>query len=63
MHEHSDCKHELKHCQKCEVVFCDLCKVEWARKYPTLQFYGGSTSIPCVANTTISNMPVHTVHT
>jgi hypothetical protein len=33
MHEHAEpqtCKHELKHCKKCDVVYCEKCKKEWS---------------------------------
>lgn len=32
MHEHikpKQCKHELKHCAHCDVVYCEKCKKEW----------------------------------
>lgn len=31
MHEH--CEHELKHCEKCNVVYCEKCGEEWG-KFP-----------------------------
>ena len=29
MREHNDCKHELKYCEHCDVVYCKTCKKEW----------------------------------
>lgn len=34
MHEHTkpkECKHELKHCTHCDVVYCEKCKREWGK--------------------------------
>lgn len=29
MHEHNECEHDLKHCRKCDVIYCVKCKREW----------------------------------
>lgn len=50
MHEHSrDCKHELKFCEHCNVVYCVKCKTEWKppctlNHYPYYNVWG---TIPC----------------
>jgi hypothetical protein len=31
MHEHCECKHELKHCPVCDVVYCTKCGKEWGK--------------------------------
>lgn len=31
MHEHI-CKHELKHCPVCDVVYCEKCGREWGKE-------------------------------
>lgn len=34
MHEHKklkECKHELKHCTHCDVVYCSKCQREWGK--------------------------------
>lgn len=33
MHEHKECKHELKYCKKCDMVYCEKCKKEWSPNY------------------------------
>lgn len=38
MHEHPSpkiCKHELQYCEKCDTVYCELCKKEWVKKPDT----------------------------
>jgi hypothetical protein len=37
MHDHpvpETCEHELKHCKKCDVVYCEKCKGEWVKRPP-----------------------------
>lgn len=37
MHNHEKpkaCKHELKHCDHCDVVYCEKCKKEWGQDKP-----------------------------
>jgi hypothetical protein len=29
MHEHGECKHDLKYCPICDVVYCAKCDKEW----------------------------------
>ena len=29
MHEHKQCKHNLKYCSICDIVYCEDCKKEW----------------------------------
>ena len=29
MHEHYGCRHELKHCEICDVIYCEKCGKEW----------------------------------
>lgn len=44
MHEHEECEHKnLKHCSKCDVVYCEDCKKEWIKQFVTI--YGSSTTI------------------
>jgi hypothetical protein len=31
MHEHNDCKHVLKYCKHCDVVYCEKCGSEWRK--------------------------------
>ncbi len=33
MHEHVDlsCDHVLKFCKKCDIVYCEKCRLEWKR--------------------------------
>ena len=59
MHNHDKCKHELKYCDKCDVVYCEKCKKEWGRDNginipytPTVPIY------PYVPN--VPNYPVWT---
>jgi hypothetical protein len=33
-HDHTECAHDIKHCFKCDVVFCVACSKEW-RQVPT----------------------------
>lgn len=45
--DHGDCDHELKHCSKCDVVYCDKCSEEWPKYkyqphypvYPSYPYY------------------------
>jgi len=33
-HNHeSHCKHEMAHCEVCDIAYCKLCQKEWGRKY------------------------------
>ena len=48
MHNHDCCTHsELKHCEKCDVVYCSKCSKEWGSSIwiPNVTFTndGGST--------------------
>ena len=42
MHEHNDCKHDLKHCAKCNVAYCAKCGKEWGERqhyYPQRPYW------------------------
>lgn len=52
MHEHDGCKHKLKYCEHCDVVYCGKCKREWGKEntvyvpqpyYPWTSTYGNDT--------------------
>lgn len=48
MHEHKECEHpKLKHCAKCDVVYCNSCKKEWQRNLSWTYTNCGTTTIPC----------------
>jgi len=32
MHDHTSCEHKLKFCEKCDMVFCEVCKEEWKKE-------------------------------
>ena len=36
MHNHDKCKHELKYCDICDVVYCEKCKKEWHKNTLTI---------------------------
>jgi hypothetical protein len=50
MHNHEECNHELKHCSKCDVVFCEKCKKEWKVYSPSSQTWGSSGVAFCLTN-------------
>lgn len=31
MHEHVNCHHNFKYCSKCDVVFCNSCRLQWEK--------------------------------
>jgi len=34
-HEHKECSHKLRHCEKCDVIYCASCGKEWGgHKHP-----------------------------
>lgn len=35
-HHHCGCKHNLKHCEHCDVVYCTKCHKEWSSNWCTL---------------------------
>jgi hypothetical protein len=41
-HKHCHCKHELKHCDHCDVVYCTKCDKEWMQ-HPYSYNIGGWT--------------------
>jgi len=43
-HSHCGCKHNLRHCEHCDVVYCVRCGKEWCINYIT-------TSYPCYTYT------------
>ena len=57
-HEHKTCQHELKHCSKCDIVYCEGCSKEWtlfANSCWTYTPYNGTTEI------TAGNSSTHSV--
>lgn len=30
-HDHTECTHDIKLCDHCDVVYCDLCSKEWGQ--------------------------------
>lgn len=47
MHTHCHCKHELKYCEVCGVVYCTKCGKEWTEKFVyTYPNYTITTSPP-----------------
>jgi len=62
MHEHKDCKHELKYCKVCDVAYCVKCQREWYQRqynwtwtsptisYPPIVTYGEGTGTPLPEN-------------
>lgn len=47
MHEHKECDHKtLKHCAKCDVVYCSSCKKEWSNKSLNVTLGGGMLNVP-----------------
>ncbi len=55
MHEHNECEHTLKYCQKCDVVYCTKCKHEWGGHscyYPYYPYYSPTITQPWITWTT-----------
>lgn len=57
-HQHNECLHSLKHCQKCDEVYCTRCDMTWGRSiwnwsYP---YYSGNTTTGSIVLTTGSNI-------
>jgi hypothetical protein len=56
MHNHCHCEHDLKYCEKCDVVYCTKCGKEWTwcstwthMDYPpfgTITFGGTADTVP-----------------
>lgn len=51
MHEHKDCKHELKYCKVCDTAYCPKCGREWGKTVyvPTYYYinqYGSTWTYP-----------------
>ena len=71
-HQHDDCSHNLKHCQKCDEAYCTKCDVTWDRghyrtfPYPTWNPYdsivlcdtttGGTGNMITTTGSTFSNV-------
>jgi uncharacterized Zn ribbon protein len=34
-HDHTQCEHEFKYCDKCKIVYCTKCDKEWIEQYTT----------------------------
>jgi len=55
MHEHNECEHNLKHCAKCDVVYCTKCKKEWGghscNYWPYYPYYYPTTTAPWITYT------------
>lgn len=32
-HKHDHCEHNLKHCSKCDIVYCSKCEREWGQHH------------------------------
>ena len=60
-HEHTECEHkEVKHCKKCDVVYCFSCTKEWSvNNFGTITF---SSSDPMYLNGTYNTSGTHTRH-
>lgn len=66
MHDHKPkCKHELEHCQHCDVVYCQKCGREWgkekviyrkAERYPHWWPYWGVTTTTQPTPETLTNI-------
>ena len=56
MHEHNDCKHNLKYCKVCDVVYCEKCNSEW--KKPLTYYYQPYT----ITDGTVKNYEVTVNH-
>ena len=53
-HDHIKCKHSLKFCDHCDVVFCEKCSEEWKKSnmyWATAT--GGNTLTPWGSNITL----------
>ena len=63
MHEHPTpappCPHpELKHCAKCDVVYCTGCELEWAKKPLTARdFQTATIAVPAQSPPVIFEQP------
>lgn len=56
LHQHTHCEHDLKFCEKCDVVFCKKCSQEWKTQpiewyYPTYPAYYHTAGTLTVSNT------------
>ena len=39
MHDHDECDHKFKYCEKCDVVYCTKCEREWGGHKHTQWIY------------------------
>jgi hypothetical protein len=40
------CKHILKHCEHCDVVYCEKCNKEWKKETIRTYYDVGTTTLP-----------------
>lgn len=55
MHEHAKCKHQLKYCEHCDLVYCEECKREWKKEMTGWTYTSctkGTAAYPLVTNCT-----------
>lgn len=52
MHEHVQCKHEIKYCKVCDVCYCEKCKKQWYNytiTYPNTATWIGDGTYPNIS--------------
>lgn len=58
MHEHTQCEHEIKYCNVCDVCYCDKCGKQWSNFH--ISYTPSTTWIPADANPYTVTITNHT---